>query len=531
MTQDVRQEPAVDESGPPAGNGWLLATTSLAAVLMTLDITVVNVALPEVAADLDAGLTGLQWVVNAYTLVFAALLLPAGALSDRIGRRSMFLTGVALFTVASAGCGAAPGVGTLIACRAVQGLGGAMVMSTALALIAGAYEGPRRQSAIGMFSAAGGVAAALGPLVGGAVVEGLDWRWIFYVNLPVGALIIAGAALRVPRERKGELPRPEGRFDFVGLLLAAGALLGLNYGLVTGPEDGWTSASTLLPLVAGALLVAAFTAWEIRRRDAAMFDVRLLRVPSFTGAIVLSFVCRVVSFGVLPYLILWLSGMLGHSPLGTGLRLLAMTAFIMLVAPFSGPFLKLMPTRGVMALGTAITAVGLLTMARVGPDDSWLVMLPGLVLLGIGGAIAFPPLMGIAVGVVPPERAGMASGMTNTFFPLGTAAGVAAFGAVFSTRIDSDLDDTRLAVLHVPEGMRQQVRDAVAAGQFGSLERALPAAAREPVLDAARSALTGGLATICVAAAVVSLLAALTSWTLIRDPDQLTAKEPADAAA
>ncbi|MFI9172650.1 MFS transporter [Streptomyces lincolnensis] len=530
MTQDVRQEPS-PETGPAPGSGWLLATTSLAAVLMTLDITVVNVALPEIAADLDAGLTGLQWVVNAYTLVFAALLLPAGSLSDRNGRRRLFLTGVGIFTVASAGCGLAPGVGTLIACRALQGLGGAMVMSTALALIAGAYEGRRRQSAIGMFSAAGGVAAALGPLVGGAVVEGLDWRWIFYLNLPVGVLIVVGTLLRVPPDHAGELPRPQGRFDVGGLLFAAGGLLGLNYGLVTGPEDGWTSASALLPLVGGVLLVAGFVAWEVRRRDAAMFDVRLLRVPSFTGAIVLSFVCRVVSFGVLPYLILWLSGMLGHSPLGTGLRLLAMTAFIMLVAPFSGLFLKVMPTRGVMALGTAITAVGLLTMARVGPDDSWLVMLPGLVLLGIGGAIAFPPLMGIAVGVVPAERAGMASGMTNTFFPLGTAAGVAAFGAVFSTRIDNDLDDTRLAALHVPEGMRQQVRDAVAAGQFGQLERALPATAREPVLDAARSALTGGLATICLAAAVISLLAALASWTLIRDRDQLTAKEPADASA
>ncbi|QZZ31834.1 MFS transporter [Streptomyces sp. ST1015] len=165
MTQDARPRPPA-ETAPAAGGGWLLAMTSLAAVLMTLDITVVNVALPEVAADLDAGLTGLQWVVNAYTLVFAALLLPAGSLSDRIGRRRLFLTGVAVFTAASAGCGAAPGVGTLIACRALQGLGGALVMSTALALIAGAYEGRRRQSAIGMFSAAGGAAAALGPLVG-----------------------------------------------------------------------------------------------------------------------------------------------------------------------------------------------------------------------------------------------------------------------------------------------------------------------------------------------------------------------------
>ncbi|MFM9610505.1 MFS transporter [Streptomyces niveiscabiei] len=531
MTQDARPRPPA-ETAPAAGGGWLLAMTSLAAVLMTLDITVVNVALPEVAADLDAGLTGLQWVVNAYTLVFAALLLPAGSLSDRMGRRRLFLTGVAVFTAASAGCGAAPGVGTLIACRALQGLGGALVMSTALALIAGAYEGRRRQSAIGMFSAAGGAAAALGPLVGGAVVEGLDWRWIFYVNLPVGVLIVLGTVLRVPRDdRAGRLPRPQGRFDLVGLLLAAGSLLGLNYGLVTGPEHGWTSASALLPLVGGALLIAGFVGWETRQRDNALFDVRLLRVPSFSGAIVLSFVCRVVSFGILPYLILWLSGMLGHGPLGTGLRLLAMTAFIMLVAPFSGLLLKVLPTRGVMALGTGITAVGLLTMARVGPDDSWLVMLPGLVLLGIGGAIAFPPLMGIAVGVVPPERAGMASGMTNTFFPLGTATGVAAFGAVFGTRIDHDLDDTRLAALHVPEGMRQQVRDSVAAGQFGQLERALPAGAREPVLDAARSALTAGLATILVAAAVISLLAALVSWTLIRDQDQLTAPEQADVPA
>lgn len=528
MTEDIRS----GRGGEP-GNGWLLAVTSLAAVLMTLDITVVNVALPQIAADLDAGLTGLQWVVNAYTLVFAALLLPAGALSDRTGRRRMFAAGVAVFTAASAGCGAAPGVGTLIACRALQGLGGALVMSTALALIAGAYEGRRRQSAIGMFSAAGGAAAALGPLVGGVVVEGLDWRWIFYVNLPVGLLILAGTALRVTEDRGQAGPPPAGRFDLVGLLLAAGALLGVNYGLVTGPEKGWTDASALLPLVGGVLLVPAFVWWEARRGDAALFDVRLLRVPSFTGAIVLSFACRVVSFGVLPFLILWLSGMLGHSPLQTGLRLLAMTAFIMLVAPFSGLFLKVLPMRGVMALGTAITAVGLLTMARVGPDDSWLVMLPGLVLLGIGGAIAFPPLMGIAVGVVPPQRAGMASGMTNTFFPLGTATGVAVFGVVFSARIGADLDDARLAALQVPAGSRQAVRDAVEAGQFGQLERMLPASAREPVLEAARDGFTGGLAQICAAAAVVSLFAAVASWVLIREKDQLTAsaKEPADASA
>ncbi|NGO46741.1 MFS transporter [Streptomyces sp. YC419] len=500
--------------------------------MITLDITVVNVALPQVAADLDAHLGDLQWVVNGYTLMFAALLLPAGSISDRVGRRPVFLVGVAVFTLASLVCGAAPSVGWLIAGRAIQGVGGALVLSTALALIAGAFTGRARQSAIGAFSAAGGAAAAMGPLIGGLVVDGLDWRWIFYLNLPVCTLVIVGMLLRVRENADVQAAGSAGRrFDIVGTVLAVAGLLGINYGLVAGPEDGWTEAGTVASLVGGAVLIGGFVWWEWRLKDRAMFDIRLMAIPSFSGAILLSFVCRVISLGVLPYLILWLSGALGHSPLDTGLRLLAMTVPIMLVAPLSAVIQKLMPVQVVMAVGTALVGVGLFTLVGVGPGDAWTTALPGLVLMGVGGAIVFPPLMGLAVDVVAPERAGMASGMTNTFFPLGTASGVAVLGALFSARIGDGLSSAELTELGVPSAAQDGVREAVASGQFEQLAQGLPPAAREGVLEAARGALTDGLAQICLIAGVVAMVGAVVALVLIRGKDRLAVAVPEEQAA
>ncbi|MFI7445875.1 MFS transporter [Nonomuraea sp. NPDC049714] len=477
----------------PPKAGWTLAVVCLAAVLLTLDITIVNVALPEIAGELSARLDGLQWAINGYTLAFAALLLISGSVSDRVGRRAIFTAGVVLFTAASAACGAAWSVGALVAFRIAQGVGGAMIMGTAMALIAGAYPAGRaRQSAIGAFSAAGGAAAGLGPLFGGLLVDTLGWRWIFWVNVPVGLLVLAGALLRL---REPARTAAAGRLDVLGALLAVAMLFALNYALIAGPDQGWGASGVLAALAAGLVLLGVFTVIQTRR-PYAVLDVRLFRVPSFTGAVLLTFLARICSFGILPYLILWLQGMLGHSPLETGLRLLAMTLPILIVAPLAGRLGQKIPASRLLAGGFALIAVAFALMARVGPDSDWAVAFPGLVLLGIGGALAFPPLLGVTLDVVPRERAGMASGLSNTFFPLGTATGVAAFGAIFTARIDAALPGQAALV---------------AGGRFDLVSG--------PDLEAARTAFTGALSATCLVAAAAGLAGVVISLLLIRARD------------
>ncbi|RVX41681.1 EmrB/QacA subfamily drug resistance transporter [Nonomuraea polychroma] len=477
----------------PPKAGWTLAAVCLAAVLLTLDITIVNVALPEIASELSARLDGLQWAINGYTLAFAALLLTAGSVSDRVGRRAIFTAGVALFTAASAACGAAWSPGALTAFRIAQGVGGAMVMGTAMALIAGAYPAGRaRQAAIGAFSAAGGAAAGLGPLIGGLLVDTLGWRWIFWINLPVGLVLVAGALLWL---REPAREAPAGRIDVTGAVLAVVLLFALNYALIAGPGQGWGSPRVLAALLAGLLLLGLFVAVQARR-SYAVLDVRLFRIPTFTGAVLLTFLARITSFGILPYLILWLQGMLGHSPLETGLRLLALTLPILVVAPLAGRLGEKLPASRLMAGGFALIAVAFVLMARVGPDSSWLVAFPGFVLLGVGGALAFPPLMGVTLDVVPRERAGMASGLSNTFFPLGTATGVAAFGAIFTTRIEAELPGQAAVV---------------AGGRFDLVSQAAQ--------ETARNVFTGALATTCLVAAAAGLAGVAISLLLIRVRD------------
>ncbi|TKK91437.1 MFS transporter [Herbidospora galbida] len=478
---------------PSPNAGWTLAVVCLAAVLLTLDITIVNVALPEISGELSARLDGMQWTVNGYTLAFAALLLPSGSVSDRVGRRAVFTAGVALFTTASAACGAAWNPGALAAFRIAQGVGGAMVMGTAMALLAGAYPAGRaRRRAIGAFSAAGGAAAGLGPLAGGLLVDTLGWRWIFWINVPVGLLLLAGALLRL---REPARETSDDRIDVLGAVLAVAMLFVLNFALITGPDRGWGSAPTLTALVAGPVLLMLFIALQARRPHAVL-DIRLFRIPSFMGAMLLTFLARICSFGILPYLILWLQGMLGHSPLETGLRLLAMTLPILVVAPLAGRLGQRIPASRLMAAGFALITVAFLLMARVEPASNWSVAFPGLVLLGVGGALAFPPLLGVTLDLVPREQAGMASGLSNTFFPLGTATGVAAFGAIFTARISAELPGQAALV---------------AAGRFDQVNG--------PALETARTAFTGALSATCLVAAAAGLAGVAISLLLIRARD------------
>jgi EmrB/QacA subfamily drug resistance transporter len=468
--------------------------------MMTLDVTVVNVALSDIARDLDAGLDRVQWTVSAYSLAFGALLLTAGALSDRMGRRTVFTAGMALFTLASAACGLAPDAGALVAARAAQGLGGAMVFAPTLALVAAAYEGARRQAAIAAFAAIASAAGALGPIVGGLFVQLLGWRWIFLVNVPIGILVVAGALARMPESAAPGATRR--RIDPLGAVLGVGALLALHYPLVTGPEAGWAAPEVLVSAAVGVALSVALVVSQ--RRGDGLIDLTLLRIRSFSGAAVLGFLARLTSLGVLAFITLWLQSTHGYSALEVGLYLLPLTGSLLAAGLFVARLQKAFSADRLVAGGFTAQGLGLLGLAAAGSGGGRAATVTGLVLLGVGGAVIFPPLMGVAVSAVPADRAGMASGLTNACYPLGTATGVAVFGALFSARLEDG------------PGFAGPLREAVETGRFELLDPAL-----QPL---ARSAFSGAFTAVCLASALVCLVGVLTARTLRPEAETADAK-------
>ncbi|MCE9669878.1 MFS transporter [Myxococcus stipitatus] len=467
---------------------WTFALVSAGGVVMTLDVTVVNVALAAIARDLGAGLHQVQWTVSAYSLAFGALLLTAGALSDRVGRRSVFVAGIGLFTLASALCGMAPDAGTLVAARVAQGLGGSLVFAPSLALLAAVYEGAERQRAIATYAAIASAAGALGPVVGGVLVEWVGWRWIFLVNVPIGLGVVLGALTRMPSLRPQDISR---RLDGVGALLAIGLLLSIHYPLMRGPETGWGSPQVLVPVCAGLLLLVALVASQ--RRPGGMLDLELLRIPALSGAAVLGFLARMSSLGVLVFTTLSLQRAADASPVRVGLRLLPLTGSLLVVGMCMTRLQARFSAAALVATGFALQGAGLVVLALGASHSasSW-VGFCGLVLMGAGGAVIFPPLMGVAVGVVPADRAGMASGLTNACYPLGTATGVAVFGAVFSSQLAA-----RLSLEPLPLDVARQLRAAVETGQFDTLAPTL--------LPLAHSAFSRAYVAVCGVAAAVCL--------------------------
>lgn len=473
----------------------------LSAAVMTLDTTVVNIALPEIRESLGSSLSALQWIVNGYALAFAALLLSAGSLSDRWGRRPMFLAGMAVFTVASLACTVAWSTETLVIARIVQGIGASLVMGAGLALITEVHEGrpaAERQKAIGAFTAFGAAAAALGPAVGAVMTTFLGWRSIFALNVVLAVVVLA----LVARERH---PAPAGPVspgtpvDRLGALLAVLMLLAANYAVLEGAAGSWTRPDVTACLVAAPVLLLILVLHEGRRGEAAMLDLSLLRIPTFVGAITLSFTSRVATFGLLATLVLWLTGPLALSTLSTGLLMVSQSLLMMVAAGVSSGLAQRMPVRVVVCLGMMICAAGALGSAvLVDGNGSWPTILPAVVLLGAGAGLVMPHLLGLAVGVVPPARAGMASGASNAFLPLGTAVGVAVFGAVMSARTAARLEDPALA------------RE-VAAGRMPQ-DAAL--------LGAARDAFADGFSTVLLVAGVVCVLGGLLALLLVRENDR-----------
>jgi EmrB/QacA subfamily drug resistance transporter len=406
---------------------WTFAATSLALVMVTLDNLVVTTALPVIRQDLHASLEGLEWTVNAYTLTFAVLLLTGAALGDRFGRRRMFAIGLGIFTLASAAAALAPSLGVLVAARAVQGAGGAIVTPLTLTILSAAVPAEKRGVALGAWGGVGGLAVALGPLVGGAVVSGLSWQWIFWINVPVG-LVLIPLALR----RLDETHGPSNKLDVPGVGLASAGLLGIVWGLVRGNGQGWTSPEIVIALGGGATVLAAFVLWELRTATP-MLPMRFFRNRAFAMTNLASLLMFFGMFGSIFLLAQFFQTVQGYSPFGSGLRILPWTAMPIFVAPIAGALSDRIGGRRIIATGLALQAVGLGWIAAVStPTTPYVDLVAPFVISGIGMALFFAPVANVVLSSVKPQEEGQASGANNAIRELGGVFGVAVLASIFS---------------------------------------------------------------------------------------------------
>jgi EmrB/QacA subfamily drug resistance transporter len=401
--------------------------------MLLVDITIVQVALPTMQRSLHASFSDLQWVISSYAVSLAALILTQGSLADRFGRKRIFIIGVAIFSLASLACGLAHTPTELIAARAVQGIGGAAMFATSLALIGQDFQGSLRSTAIAVWGATVGGAVAVGPLVGGALTSGFGWRWIFYVNVPIGVLTL----LLSTRLRNVTDPGAR-QLDWPGLVTFSGGLFLLVLALTRGNDDGWSSARTVSMLGSAGVLLIAFVAVELRQ-PRPMFDLSLFRKPAFTGLSVATFGIGAGMFALLTYLTLYLQNDLGLSPFQGGLRLLPLTMLSFIVPLAAHPATERVPAGMALCVGLVICGAGVWLFHGLTVTSTWTALLPGLVVCGVGVGIANPAIAKIALSMVPPQRSGMASGINNTFRIGGVATGVAALGAVFQDRMQASL--------------------------------------------------------------------------------------------
>src|SRR3954470_13251279 len=427
---------------------WILILAALAAFMTALDTLVVTTALSTIRDDLGASVARLEWTVNAYNLSFAVLLMTAAALGDRFGRRRLFAGGIGLFALASAACALAPSVGALIAARAVQGAGAAMVTTLALALVGAAFPPERRGAALGIFFTVNGLAVAGGPLVGGAVTQGIAWDWIFWLNVPIGLALIPLVLARIPESRG-----PGSALDLPGLGLVSGGVLGVVWALVRGNTAGWGSAEVLTALIGGVALLVAFVGWE-RRARAPMLPMRFFRSRAFSAGNAAIF-CAVASlFCAVFFMSQFLQTTLGYGPLGAGLRLLPWTATLFFVAPVAGKLVDRFGERPFLVAGPALQAIGVTWIALVAePGMAYAQLVAPLMVAGVGISMAFPAAQNSVVGSVAPEAIGKASGTNSTMRELGgvlgIAVGVAAFAGAGGYASPADFGDGFVAAMGV----------------------------------------------------------------------------------
>jgi EmrB/QacA subfamily drug resistance transporter len=494
---------------------WTLLAVSVATFMLLLDITVVNVALPAIREDLGASFTDLQWVVDAYALTLAALVLTAGSLADRLGRRRLFAAGLLSFSVASLLCALAPDPTSLNLARAIQGVGGAVMFAVSLALIAQEFPaGRERGMAMGMYGATIGASVAIGPLVGGALTDSLGWQSIFYLNLPIG---LATLALAYTKLRESRDPNAT-KVDWVGVATISGALFLLVLALLRGNAEGWGS-TLIVSLFAGAAgLLGAFVAVE-RRVAEPMLPLGLFKRRTFTGVQIAAFTLSGSMFALFLYLTLYLQNYLGHSPLEAGVRYLPITMIGLFVAPIAGALLSRVPARLMLSVGLAGVGAGLLLMGGIDAGAAWTTLLGGFLVAGAAIGLLNPVIGDVAVSVVPSEQSGMASGINDTFRQVGIALGIAVWGALLVGRgadqVDAPTDGTGPSS---PERSRELI-EAASSGNLDQALMAVPPQVRETLSDAARQGFLAGLNDVLTLAALVAFIGSALALWLVRERD------------
>jgi EmrB/QacA subfamily drug resistance transporter len=512
----------------PAGSGgskwWTLTAVCLGTFMLLLDVTIVNVALPDIQTAFRSSFSDLQWVIDAYALTLAALLLTAGSLADLYGRRRLYVIGLTIFTLASALCGAAQNTLMLQLSRGLQGVGGAIMFAVSLALLADAFRGRERGIAFGVWGAITGLAVAIGPLLGGALTTGLSWRWIFFVNLPLGILAAVISMLKVSESRSPRARRP----DWSGFALFTVALSSLVYGLIESNLESFSSGRVLGCLIAAGVLLIAFVVVEARGQQP-MFDLALFRLPTFSGGSIAAFSLSASIFSLLLYLVLYLQDVLGYSALGTGVRLLVLSGGTLATSAVAGRLSSRVPVRFLIGPGLLLVGVGLLLMRGLDAGSAWTHLIVGLIVSGAGVGMTNPPLASTAVGVVPPQEAGMASGINSTFRQVGIATGIALLGTLFSSQAGSYVQGH---VAGVPglSGHGQQIAAGIQSGSIGSVLGRLPAHARAAAAHLTRAAFTSGLNQIILVAAIVAIVAGVISFLTIRTKD-FARSQPATSPA
>jgi EmrB/QacA subfamily drug resistance transporter len=406
---------------------WVLALASVASLMVFLDAMVVTTALSTIRQDLGASIEALEWTLSAYNLSFAVLLLTGTALGDRLGRRRMMATGLIVFVVASAACALSRDAGSLIAARTIQGAGAALVIPLAMTLLSAAFPREERGKALGIYSSVSGLALIAGPAVGGAIAEGLAWQWIFWINIPIGLVVIPLVLSRIP-----ESFGPRARLDVPGLVLVTGAALGVVWGLMRGNNAGWASPEVVAALAAGFLLAVAFVAWELRAREP-MVPMRFFRSRAFSSGIAASFLFYASMYGVLFFLPQFLQVAQGNGPLGTGLRLLTWTAMLFVFAPIGGALVNRIGERPLVVGGVLLQAIGFAWIAMIAaPDLAYGRIVAPLILAGAGVSMAMPAVQNAVLGAVAANEIGKASGTFNMLRFLGAVFGIAVVVAVFA---------------------------------------------------------------------------------------------------
>jgi EmrB/QacA subfamily drug resistance transporter len=498
---------------------WTLLLSSIATFMLLLDITVVNVALPDIQRDLNASLSSLQWVVDAYALMLAVFLLTAGSLGDRLGRRRVFSLGLGIFTFASFLCGIAGDPTLLNLARGLQGIGGAAMFATSLALIGQEFHGKDRATAFGVWGATVGGAVAIGPLVGGLITEHFGWEWIFFVNIPIGAVAILLTEVRLVNVAAQD---PQ-RIDLSGLASFSGGLFLLIFGLIRGNPEGWGNPTIVAALAGSAALLLAFVAIEARSSHP-MLDLSLFRKPAFNGVSAVAFGLSAGMFAMFLYLTIYMQGVLGYSPLETGLRFLPLTVLSFIAAPISGKLSHRVPIRVLVGFGLGMVGVGLVLMHGLDPGSGISDLLPGFVVAGVGIGITNPGIGQAAIAVVPVAKSGMGSGINTTFRQVGIATGVASLGAVFQSRVDSKLSSI---LPSAPDGLAE----AVSSGGSRAAAGAAPSGQRVEVVHAAKVAFVSGFNDILLIGAIIAFVGAALGFALIRSSDFVQPQASPDSEA